>query len=87
MLYETLVEEEFEQAVADSDQETADDGTVETGSMAFVPLLAIAEADEFSATVGRLEEAGIPWYVESDGDAVVLFVTESHFELAHQLTI
>ncbi len=78
MFYDALLEEGSDVAV-DEDLDS------ETGAMDFAPLLEIGDADKFADFVARLENAGIPWFVENAGAKTVLYVTLPRIEEARRL--
>jgi hypothetical protein len=56
----------------------------------FIPLAEVADADAFEALTHRLEEEGIPWYIQSEpslglgpgGPVAMIYIAEPCFRQA-----
>jgi extradiol dioxygenase family protein len=58
----------------------------------FIPLAEVTDADSFEALAHRLEEEGIPWYIQSEpplglgsgGPVAMIYIAEPCFRLARR---
>jgi extradiol dioxygenase family protein len=69
------------------------DGDGEAGQvMEFIPLAEVADEADFQALANRLEEEGVPWYVQSEpslglepgGQVAMIYVAENSFRRARR---
>jgi hypothetical protein len=65
----------------------------ETGrAVEFIPLAEVADAADFQALAHRLEEEGVPWYIQSEppiglepgGQVAMIYVAENSFRRARR---
>jgi hypothetical protein len=67
------------------------DGEVEP-AVEFIPLAEVADEADFQALANRLEEEGVPWYVQSEpsiglepgGQVAMIYVAENSFRRARR---
>ena len=56
----------------------------------FIPLAEVADEADFQALANRLEEEGVPWYVQSEpsiepgGQVAMIYVAENSFRRARR---
>ena len=69
------------------------DGDVEVEPVVeFIPLAEVADEADFQALANRLEEEGVPWYVQSEpaiglepgGQVAMIYVAENSFRRARR---
>jgi hypothetical protein len=66
------------------------DGEGEAGRVEFIPLAEVADEADFQSLAHRLEEEGVPWYVQSEppiglesgGRVAMIYVAENSFRRA-----
>jgi hypothetical protein len=56
-----------------------------TEHVPYWPLTEVADIEAFDSVTSRLEEAGIPWFVESAAQAVRVFVARRRLDEAADL--
>ena len=51
----------------------------------FVPLMEVADVDQFAAVTSQLEEEGIPWFVQSETARAMVYVAADRLAEARRL--